>query len=220
MTLGCTSSSVRGGASWVCSFVRSFEPETIVQLLIARGTWPPPPTERVEAFSFPKHCPHFMILLQVIFIYLTSSADSWTTMPLRFSINLSALRDLHRFMYTIQTRRFFNCWTGGESERGERWEWNRRRWQKRKAVSLARKEGGDVKSEPPSAVMIGAALARPVRVLPCVHWTTGFGKKEPHSAGFAQMLASAPHSSRLWQRAGERRGATTGKRDRNLISYH
>ncbi len=117
-------------------------------------------------------------------------------------------------------RRFFNCWTGGESERGERWERNRRRWQKRKAVSLARKEGGDVKSEPPSAVMIGAALARPVRVLPCVRWTAVFGKKGPHWAGFAQMLASAPHSSRLWQRAGEQRGATTGKRDRNLISYH
>lgn len=129
-------------------------------------------------------------------------------------------RDLLRFIYTIQTRRFFNCWTGGESERGERWERNRRRWQKRKGVSLARKGGGDVKSEPPSAVMIGAVLARPARVLPCVRWTAGFGKKGPHSAGFAQMLASVPHSSRLWQRAGERRGATTGKRDRNLISYH
>lgn len=128
--------------------------------------------------------------------------------------------DLRRFIYTIQPDGFFNRWTEGVSERGERWEQNRRRWQKRKGVSLRRKEGGDVKSEPRGAVMIGAVLARPTCAMPYVRWTAGFGKNGPHSAGFTQMLASAPHSSRLWQRAGERRGATTGKRDRNLISHH
>ncbi len=42
-------------------------------------------------------------------------------MPPQFSINLSALRDLHRFMYTIQTEGFLTA-EPGERARGVKGE--------------------------------------------------------------------------------------------------
>lgn len=65
-------------------------------------------------------------------------------------------------------------------------------------------KGGDVKSEPRSAVLIAPVLATasrgPARVSLCserVRWTAGFRKKGPHSAGSPQMLALVARSSGL-----------------------
>lgn len=196
-----------GGAFWVCSLARSFEHETIVQLFTACGICvpsnvAPTPVRMSRAFFFASQS-----FVRILWSCYKSFSSIW---PLRWTPGPPCLPDPSQgsspFHLQNPTRRFLNRWTGGVSERGERWEQNRRRWQKRKGVSSGRKEGGDVKSEPRGAVMIGAVLTRPACAMPCVRWTTGFGENGPHSAGFTQMLASAPHPSRLWQRAGSEEG--------------
>lgn len=191
---------------------------------MSQATWPPPRLNESRPFSLQAKALSAFYDLVTSHFHLSDPfggpLDHLASPFFNKSFCLIRARDHRRFIYTIQPKGFLTAEPGERARRvkGENGTGGDDR--KGKGVSLGRKGGGDVKSEPRGAVMIGAVLARPACAMLCVCWTTGFSKKGPHSAGFTQMLASAPHSSRLWQRAGERRGATTGKRDRNLISHH